>query len=302
VPSYSWPVSDRWAEWLRIRRDGGSPEQRRAALELLAPIRDRILDSAELKPGDVLLDVGCGDGLVGLGALDRGASVIFNDISEECLADCRSVAGVAASYHRASATDLGDVSANVVTTRSVLIYVAEKQRAFAEFFRVLRPGGRLSIFEPINSFGMKEREATYGFSDLTGVESLFRKVAAEVDRVEAAAGGLAPMVDFDERDLLALAEHAGFDGIRLSFTAEVSSESAWRPRDWEVFLDSSPNPLAPTFREAMDTALTADEQARLTAAIRPQVENGRGTMRFAKAFLTARKPEAGREAIRTPSR
>lgn len=283
-------MSDRWAEWLRIRRDGGSLEQRRAALDFLAPIRDQILDSAELRPGDVLLDVGCGDGLVGLGALDRHAAVIFSDISEECLADCRLVAGDAASYHWASATDLGDVVADVLTTRSVLIYVEDKKRAFAEFFRVLRPGGRLSIFEPINGFGREEREATYGFSDLDGVATLLAKVAAEVTRVEDAAGGLDAMTDFDERDLLALGEEAGFDRIRLNLVAEVSSEAAWRPRDWQVFLDSSPNPLAPTFREAMRAALTAEEAERLTSVIRPQVEQGRGTTRFAKAFLTARKP------------
>ena len=85
-----------------------------------------------------------------MGALDRGVEVIFSDISEECLNDCRRLAGDAASYHRASAADLGGVSADVVTTRSVLIYVADKERAFAEFFRVLRPGGGPSIFEPIN--------------------------------------------------------------------------------------------------------------------------------------------------------
>ena len=148
-------VSDRWAEWLRVRRDGGSPEQRREALRFLGPIRDQNLDAANVHPGDVVLDVGCGDGLVGLGALDRGAQVIFSDISKECLDDCRTLAGDAASYHRASATDLGGVNADVVTTRSVLIYVADKERAFREFFRVLRPGGRLSIFEPINRFGLK---------------------------------------------------------------------------------------------------------------------------------------------------
>jgi arsenite methyltransferase len=51
-------------------------------------VRDRILDDAELKAGEVLLDVGCGDGLIGIGALDRGARVIFSDISEDCLNDC----------------------------------------------------------------------------------------------------------------------------------------------------------------------------------------------------------------------
>jgi arsenite methyltransferase len=183
-------MSDRWAEWLRNRRDGGSVEQRRAALELLGPVRDQILDNAEVGVGDVLLDVGCGDGLVGLGALDRGAQVIFSDISQACLDDCRAIAADAAEYRLASATDLGDMQANVVVSRSVQIYVADKPRAFAEFFRVLRPGGRLSIFEPINRFGLEERRATYGFRDLTGVEDLFARVVAEVDRAEQGAGGL----------------------------------------------------------------------------------------------------------------
>ena len=37
-----------------------------------------------------------------------------------------------------------------MTTRSVLIYVADKAAAFAAMYRVLRPGGRISLFEPIN--------------------------------------------------------------------------------------------------------------------------------------------------------
>jgi arsenite methyltransferase len=240
--------------------------------------------------GDVLLDVGCGDGLVGLGALDRGAQVIFSDISQACLDDCRAIAGDAAEYRLASAVNLGDVQADVVTTRSVLIYVADKPRAFAEFFRVLRPGGRLSIFEPINRFGLEERRATYGFRNLAGVEDLFARVVAEVDRAEEGAGGLDAMIDFDERDLLRFAEEAGFEDIRLTLHAEITNEAKWRSANWDVFLDSSPNPLSPTFREAMRAAFQPDEDARLTAVIRPQVEAGKGTTRFAKAFLAAHNP------------
>jgi SAM-dependent methyltransferase len=285
-------VSDRWAEWLRVRRDGGSPEQRRLALEFLAPVRERILDQAEIKPGDVVLDVGCGDGLVGLGALDRGARVIFSDISEECLADCKAIAGDGAEYRLASATDLGDVEADVVTTRSVLIYVADKPRAFSEFFRVLRPGGRISLFEPINRFGMEERRETLGFRDITGVEELLAKVIREIDRSEAHPGDLEPMVDFDERDLLAYSEAAGFVDLHLELTAEVSQRPMWTTRDWDVFLDSSPNPLSPTFREAMDEALSPAEVGRLEAVVRPQVEAGEGTSRMARAFMGGRKPRS----------
>lgn len=285
-------MSDRWAQWLRIRRDGGSEEQRRAALEFLAPIRDQLLDAANVQAGEVLLDVGCGDGLVGLGGLDRGARVVFSDISPTCLEDCRAIAGDAAEYRVASATDLGDVSVDVVTTRSVLIYVTEKKKAFEEFFRVLRPGGRISIFEPINRFGLEERRATYGFRNIRGVEELLAKVVAEVDRTEQDAGGLDPMIGFDERDLLSLAEAAGFIDLRLSLVAEVTTEPMWQTREWDVFANSSPNPLAPTLREAMDAALTPEEADRFTAVLRPQVERGEGSTRFARAFLFGRKPTA----------
>jgi SAM-dependent methyltransferase len=282
-------MGDRWSEWLRARRDGGSPEQRRLTLEHLAPIRDRILDQAEVTPDDVLLDVGCGDGLIGLGALDRGARVIFSDISEECLVDCRGIAGDAAEYRLASATDLGNIAADVVTARSVLIYVPDKARAFAEFFRVLRPDGRLSLFEPINRFGLDERREKFGFRDTAGVEELLARVIEEVRRVDGDA--LEPMIDFDERDLLAHAENAGFADLRLELTAEVSQRPMWTTRDWDVFLDSSPNPLSPTFREAMNAALSPREAARLEEVLRPQFEAGEGTSRMAHAFLVGRKPE-----------
>ncbi len=286
-------MTDRWAEWLRLRRDGGSEEQRRAALEFLAPIRDRILDQAGVSAGDVLLDVGCGDGLVGLGALDRGARVLFSDISTACLDDCRAIAGESAEYRLASATDLGEVEADVVTTRSVLIYVADKAKAFSEFFRVLRPGGRISLFEPINRFGLEERQRTYGFREIAGHAALLARVVVEMNRAEEAAGGLEAMIDFDERDLLTLAERAGFVDLQLNLLAEVKDEPMWHTRDWDVFLDSAPNPLAPTFREAMNAALNPVESARLTTVLRPQVEGRHGTTRTARAFLVGRKPSPG---------
>src|SRR5689334_770292 len=143
---------------------GDDREQRRRVLAALTPIRDRVLANAQIAPGDTLLDVGCGDGLIGFGAIplvgDRG-EVIFSDISQDlldCVAWLAAEAGVSdrSRIICSAAEDLvpiADASVDVVTTRSVLIYVAEKRRALAEFMRVLRPGGRISLFEPINRFG-----------------------------------------------------------------------------------------------------------------------------------------------------
>src|ERR671930_2361247 len=102
--------------------------------EELVPVRDKVLDRSGLAPGETLLDVGCGEGMIGFGALERGAGhVAFSDISDDLLDFCREAAealGVSGqcSFVKAGATDLtriDDASVDVVTTRSVLIYVPE---------------------------------------------------------------------------------------------------------------------------------------------------------------------------------
>ncbi len=93
----------------------------------------------------MVLDVGCGDGLVAFGALDRVGEeglVIFSDISQDLLDHCRSLVQQVqvlerCRFVRASAEDLAVIatsSVEVITTCSVLIYVQAKQQALWHLF------------------------------------------------------------------------------------------------------------------------------------------------------------------------
>ena len=284
---------DQWADWILHRRHGGDPETRSAQLAELAEVRDRVLRNAAVAEGDTVLDVGTGDGLIAFGALDRvgeRGAVIFSDISQDLLEHCRSLArelGVAGRcrFLHASADDLSalpDELVDVVTVRSVLIYVPAKRRAFAEFWRVLRPGGRLSIFEPINRY-FPSVEGRYGPYDATPVADLARKVWTVYERLQPESD---PMLDFDERDLLRFAEEVGFPEVRLELEANIRSQ---RPRKWETYLAGAPNPKVPTLGEAIERALAPEEAQRFAAHLRPLVERGEGTARLALAYLRAVK-------------
>jgi arsenite methyltransferase len=286
-------TEDRWAAWLRRRRSGGDVEVEARTVEQLTVTRDRILDNAALEAGETLLDVGCGNGLVAFGALGRGAErVVFADVSEPLLDECRAIAGDLDLLDRcefvlAPANDLAgvaDESVDVVTTRSVLIYVREKERAFAEFFRVLRPGGRISLFEPINSFGMGERRHEFfgaGDPDLDAIAAKVQAVYGEAQPEDD------PMLDFDERDLIRQAEAAGFFPVAVDVRLEVEAQE---PRSWDGFLQSAGNPNIPTFAEAMEMALTAGERERYSDYLRPRIEGGVGRWRMGSAYLWATKP------------
>jgi SAM-dependent methyltransferase len=262
-------------------------------LEGLAHVRDAVLDRSGLSEGETLLDVGCGEGLIGFGALERGAGqVVFSDISDDLLDFCREAAealdvSARCSFVNAGASDLAgidDASVDVATTRSVLIYVREKVTAFGEIFRVLKPGGRFSCFEPINRFGMEDRAQGFWGYPADGLSDLAKRVEQVYAEIQPPDD---PMLDFDERDLIRLAERTGFFPIELELQAEIR---AIEPRPWDFFLNSSGNPRIPTIAEAMDQALTADERVRFATHLRVLVEEGKGVSRMASAYLSAVKP------------
>jgi SAM-dependent methyltransferase len=263
-------------------------------LESLYLWRDEILDKAQLKPGDTLLDVGAGDGLVAFGALDRlgpSGHVIFSDVSPDLLDHCREAAAAEGlldqcSFVRASADSLGpiaDASVDVVTTRSVLIYVKDKAAALREFYRVLRPGGRVSLFEPINRL-MRDPDRPDGY-DTRPVAALAQKVSAVYDSIQPPDSD--PMGDFDERDLVRHAENAGFPEVGLDL--RMSLKPTLQPCAWETFLRTSGNPLIPPLGEVLAQALSPEESAAFAAVLKPLVESGHGQERSALAYLTAVK-------------
>jgi ubiquinone/menaquinone biosynthesis C-methylase UbiE len=260
----------------------------------LYPIRDRVLSHVDLKEGETLLDVGCGDGLLGFGALERfaGCRVTFSDISEDLLQHAEALAqemGVRdrCRFLRAAAEDLSplaDGSVDAVTTRSVLIYVHEKQKAFHEFHRVLKEGGKLSIFEPINRFSFPEPPDRFEGYDVTPVADLAQRLTALYLQIQPLDTD--PMGDFDERDLVSQAERAGFTEIHLELQVEVKPHEN---DDWSAFLHTAMNPKIPTLAEAMEQVLTVEEAARFSAYMRPLVEGRQGTRRVALAYLWATK-------------
>jgi arsenite methyltransferase len=284
---------DRWHRWLLDTRFGGDPAARERLLtEHLYPVRDTVLDKAELQPGDTVLDVGTGDGLIAFGALERlgpSGHVVFSDISQDLLDHCRSAAAAEGLLDRcrfvlASADSLdgiADAAVDVVTTRSVLIYVKDKEQALREFYRVLRPGGRISVFEPINVL-MRDPDRLLGY-DSTPVKPLAAKLKAFYDSVRPP--GANPMLDFDERDLVRYAERAGFADIGLEL--RVTVKNGKRPVPWDRALRMSGNPLVPPLGEVLDRVLTPQEIAEFTAHLKPLVESGTGRERQAHAYLVA---------------
>jgi SAM-dependent methyltransferase len=288
---------DRWHRWLLDVRFGGDAATREKDLvEFLYPVRDTVLRKARLAPGDAVLDVGTGDGLIAFGALEQlgpAGQVIFSDISQDLLDHCRAAASAEGLLEHcrfvlASADDLAvvpDASVDVVTTRSVLIYVKDKARAMREFYRVLKPGGRVSLFEPINVLMSLADPDLFSGYDVAPVRPLAARVKALYESIQPP--GADPMVDFDDRDLVRHAQDARFPRIGLEL--QVSVETRKRPMPWEVFMHTAGNPLVPTLVEAMSQVLSPQEITEFSTHLRPLVESGTGLERRALAYLTASK-------------
>jgi arsenite methyltransferase len=120
-------------------------EQRHAALAAL-----------HLQPGEDVLDVGAGPGLLAAEMADAvgpGGSVRGIDSSESMLALARgrslpeTAAEIEFRVGDACALPYHDRSVDVVTSTQVYEYVENVPVALAEAYRVLRPGGRLLVLD-----------------------------------------------------------------------------------------------------------------------------------------------------------
>ena len=191
-------------------------------------------------------------------------------------------------FVESSASDLHPIknsSVDVVTTRSVLIYVEDKQQAFREFYRVLKSRGRLSIFEPINRFNLSSAAHRRWGYDMEPVKGIWEKVEGVYSHLQPPKSD--PMLNFDERDLMVFAEQAGFSDIHLELQAVIRPSAA---TSWDMYIRIAGNPKILTLEETMQQVLTPDEIKQLTACLRRMVETDQGVTRSAVAYLWAVKP------------
>jgi demethylmenaquinone methyltransferase/2-methoxy-6-polyprenyl-1,4-benzoquinol methylase len=108
------------------------------------------LKRAGLAPGMQVVDVGMGTGLVSreiLNITGEPDALVGVDPSAGMMAQATLPAGVRCLMGRAEAIPLPDASADFIVMGYALRHIADLTAAFAEFRRVLRPGGRLLVME-----------------------------------------------------------------------------------------------------------------------------------------------------------
>lgn len=109
--------------------------------------RRAILEALALGPGDHLLDVGCGGGLLPREALHAGAAVMGLDHSEEMVGLSRERApGADVVLGSAERLPFSDASFSAVAASIVFFFLADGAGFLAECRRVLAAGGRLALY------------------------------------------------------------------------------------------------------------------------------------------------------------
>ncbi len=215
--------SERW------QLAGSAPEvyERELVPALFAVFAPLVVDAARLQPGDRVLDVACGTGVVARAAADVvGATGFVTGVDLNAGMLERARAGKPTPGHAEIEWREGDAVAlpfdrhtfDAVVCQAGLQYVSDRQRAIDEMHRVLAPGGRVVV--------LVWRSITHSPAWVALADALGRQVS-----VEAAAVMHAPFVFGDATDELEqLLTTAGFDAVSIeahSQTVRFASPAAF---------------------------------------------------------------------------
>jgi ubiquinone/menaquinone biosynthesis C-methylase UbiE len=184
----------------------------------LEPAQGLLMQMAALAPGERVLDVACGTGLVAFRAADvvgAAGSVTGTDISDGMIEECRRLAAARGLEHvsfrrmAAERLEFSDAAFDAVLCALGMMYVVDFAGSIHEMFRVTRPGGRAV-------------SAVWGRRDRCGWSEIFeivqRRVQSEVCPMffQLGTGDLQKL----------LFENAGFSAVRserISTTLEYGS-------------------------------------------------------------------------------
>lgn len=216
-----------------------------------APLADDLVAAAALKPGERVVDVACGTGIVARLAAERvgpSGSVTGVDLSPEMLEVAQSLSTAASTaitwrQGSAEALPLEDGSVDVVLSQLGLMFVEGKAAAAAEMHRVLADGGRLTLNVP------GELQPLMAHMD--------DAIAAHVNPDLAGFVGMVFSLH-DERVLADLFGDAGFSDVDVSTYQKVFDLPAPRDFLWQ-YINCTPMSMfmAGVAPETMD-ALEAD--------------------------------------------
>lgn len=119
--------------------------------EQLKPAHDKLFEMASIQPGDKIIDIACGTGLISFPALaltGENGFLLGTDISDKMVELCRQTATGKqisnAQFERmdAEALDAKDERYDLALCALGLMYVPSPVNALKEMYRVLKPGGR----------------------------------------------------------------------------------------------------------------------------------------------------------------
>ena len=116
--------------------------------------RLRTLDALALARGQAVLDAGCGTGLLlelealAVGANGRAEGIDFSaDMLERAAERCAGLEQVGLQQGTVESLPFEDASFDALSCTQTLLYVDDLDRALGEYYRVLKPGGRIAVLE-----------------------------------------------------------------------------------------------------------------------------------------------------------
>jgi SAM-dependent methyltransferase len=231
----------------------------------MTPVTEWLVDHLELRPGLTVLELAAGPGDVGIRvaeSLGGDGRVIVSDRAAAMVeaagrwAQERAAQGVETRVLDAESLDVPDASVDRVVCRFGYMLVPDRDAAFRETRRVLRPGGRLAFAV----WAARERNEW--------ATTLWDVVESSTPLPPARPDGPGMFALADRGVVAGVLERAGF-GLRA--VEEIPVE--WRYPDFEgywrsaVAVNGGLTRLLPTLSEA--------EQAELAARVRGAIERFR---------------------------